>query len=439
MSHRTETNVSLVRIDLTSETLEEGDRPSFPHSDHHFPSPRPCIFHADLDAFFASVEQLRNPRLQGRPVIVGNGVIASCSYEARRWGCAAGMSLRQARRLCPQVVILDGNYPVYRCFAECVFAICAAFACGLETYLDEAYGDLTGTERYHGGYPRAAALLKQRITREVGLSVTVGLGPNRMVAKMASKSVKPGGLREVLPEEVDAFLRDRPIEDLPGAGPATARVLRTLGMQTIADLRELPASDLGALFGANGLALYERCRGLDTAAVSEREVPRTISRETTFHRETIDPAEIEAMLYYLLERAMRAARGLGLRVGCLAVRIRYNDFHGEAASRALPEPTVLDCEAYALATQLLKRIHTRRAALRHIGVVLSHFSRDASYQPALFDERQEMRLRSLYRSIDAIRQRFGHSAVVAGRSLDLLGKLEQDSYGYVLRTPSLTK
>lgn len=398
-----------------------------------------CILHIDLDAFFASVEQLRNPRLKGRPVIVGNGVIASCSYEARRYGCSAGMPLHQARRLCPQAVLLDGNYPVYRCFAERVFELCAEVGCGMETFLDEAYTDLTGTERYHGSYRKAAETLKRRIAREVGLSVTAGLGPNRMVSKMASRSVKPDGLRAVRPEEVDAFLRFRPVEDLPGVGPATARSLRTLGITAVEDLRELSVEDLQALFGLPGLALYERCRGRDSAAITEREIPCTVSRETTFHQETTDPVEIRGMLHYLLERAMRTTRALGLRAGALGVRIRYQDFTGDSRSRSFPKPTVLDREAYRAALDLLDGLYTRRAALRHIGIVLSRFSRDNAYQPLLFDDRREARLRSLYRCVDTIRARFGHSAVVAGRSLDLLGQLDQDSAGYILRTPSLTR
>jgi DNA polymerase-4 len=349
------------------------------------------------------------------------------------------MPLRQAKRLCPKAVILDGNYPVYRCFAERAFDLCAEFACGLETYLDEAYCDLTGTERYHGTYLHAEQQLKTRIADQLGLSVTLGLGPNRMMAKMAGKSVKPNGLREVLPDDVDAFIRPRPIEDVPGIGHAAARVLHTMGIQAVTDLRELSAADLRTLFGQNGLAMYERCRGRDTAAVTEREVPHTISRETTFHRETIDPTEIRAMLYYLLERAMQTTRGLGLKVKTVSVRIRYSDGAGQSQSRSLPEPTTLDRETYHLALEVLTRLHTRRAALRHIGVVLSNFYRDNGFQTPLFDERQEQRFRSLYRCIDAIRDRFGHSALVVGRSLDLLGTLEQDSYGYVLRTPSLTK
>ncbi|MDP6117832.1 MAG: DNA polymerase IV [Planctomycetota bacterium] len=400
---------------------------------------KPCTLHIDFDAFFASVEQLRNPQLQGRPVIVGNGVIASCSYEARRFGCSAGMSLRQARKLCPHVVILDGNYPVYRCFGERVFELCGEFACGMETFLDEAYCDLTGTERYHRGYMNAAIQLKKRITEEVGLSVTIGLGPNRMVAKMAGKSVKPNGVQYIREADVDAFIRNRQIEDLPGIGRATAKKLHNMGIQTVSDLREVSMEDLQVLLGINGIAIYERARGNDTQAVNEREIPRTISRETSFHKETIDLDEIHAMFYYLTERALRTTRGHGLKVRTVTTRIRYNDFKGEARSRTLPEPTVMDSEIYEVVLDTLKRIYTRRAALRHVGIVLSNFTPDSGFQTPLFDERQEARFRSLYRSIDTIRERFGHSALVVGRSLDLLGKLEQDSYGYVLRTPSLTK
>src|SRR5678815_1715861 len=168
-------------------------------------APSPLILHVDIDAFFAAIEQQRDPRLQGRPVIVGAGVIASCSYEARAFGLKAGMALTEARRLCPQAVILEGHAQVYRCFAEVIFAHCRSVSPAVETYLDEAYCDLTGTERLHGDVLAAARIASFMARAETGLTVTCGLGPNRMLAKLVGKTVKPDGLAAIAAEDADAF------------------------------------------------------------------------------------------------------------------------------------------------------------------------------------------------------------------------------------------
>jgi len=199
------------------------------------------VLHVDIDAFFASIEQLRDPRLAGRPVIVGAGVIASCSYEARRAGLRAGMTLTEARRLCPEAVVVEGHAQVYRCYAERIFERCRELSPDVETYLDEAYVELTGTERAHGGLVSAAERLRRSIRDDTGLTVTCGIGPNRMLAKLVGKTVKPDGLACVGAGEAEAFLADRPIEQLAGVGHAHAKTLRTLNVHTIGDLRAFPA------------------------------------------------------------------------------------------------------------------------------------------------------------------------------------------------------
>lgn len=405
------------------------------------PAPRPAaILHVDIDAFFASVEQLLDPRLKGRPVIVGGGVIASCSYEARRWGLGAGMPLSEARRRCPEVVILDGHEKIYRAFAGRVFDICRRIAPAVETYLDEACCDLSGTERLHGGnFAGAARCLKDLVRREVGLPVTVGLGSNRMVAKLAGKSVKPDGLRCVPPGEEEAFIRDLPVGRLPGVGPATGAVLERLNIRTIGQLRTLSAAQMEGLFGVVGLALHERCRGRDTRPVLAREIPQSISRETSFHRDTTDPGEIAGMLYYLAERAVRAARRLHLKARAVTVRLRYTDSGGAVVSRTLPGPSDRDEEIAGLAADLLRGLHSRRESLHGVGIALSKFVMADAGQLDLFDAGRGPRLDRLYRGLDRVRDRFGHSAIVAGKSINLLGRLEQDGYGFVLRTPSLTR
>ncbi len=397
------------------------------------------VLHLDIDAFFASIEQLRDPRLKGRPVIVGAGVIASCSYEARRFGLKAGMPLGEARRRCPQVVILEGHAQVYRCFAERIFELCRTLSPDVETYLDEAYLELTGTERVHGDLLAATARLRRAIQDDTGLTVTCGLGPNRMLAKLVGKTVKPDGLARLHEHEAEAFLTARPIEQLAGVGHAHARTLRSMNLRSIGDLRALPMGTLEALFGAPGRLLYERCRGRDTAPVTAREVPLSISRETSFHHDTADPRQIEGMLEYLVGRACRATRELDLTVRTVSVRLRYSDGESAEQARSLRQPSAVDPVVLALALDLLRRQATRRVALHAVGVTLSQFTRDTAEQGALFDEAQAGRRAALCEALDRVRADHGHGAVVSGRALHLRGTVPQDRHGFVLRTPSLTK
>jgi DNA polymerase-4 len=399
----------------------------------------PTILHVDIDAFFAAIEQQRDPRLKGRPVIVGAGVIASCSYEARRFGLRAGMTLSEAKRLCPQAVILEGHAQVYRCFAEEIFARCRDVAPAVETYLDEAYCDLTGTERLHGDPLGAARGLKRAIREATGLTVTCGLGPNRMLAKLVGKTVKPDGLARVTAAEAEAFMRDLPVEKVAGVGHAHARTLRSMNVRTAGEMRALPVETLARLFGAPGRPLYERCRGRDTAAVSEREVPLSISRETSFHRDTAERQEIEGMLEYLAGRACRTARELGIRPRTVSVRLRYSDGEGDEQARSLRQPSDADPVVLAVALETLARLFTRRVSLHLVGLALSNFVRASGEQGALFEEREAGRRAALYRAFDHVRSTFGHGVLVSGRALHLKGRLEEDEHGFVLRTPSLTK
>lgn len=397
------------------------------------------VLHVDIDAFFAAIEQLRDPRLAGQPVIVGAGVIASCSYEARRYGLHAGMTLSEARRLCPHAVIRDGHAQVYRCFAEQIFECCRAISPTVETYLDEAYCEMTGTERLHGDLIEAARTLKHRIRERTGLTVTCGLGPNRMLAKLVGKTRKPDGLARIDAAGADAFLRERPIEQLAGVGRAHGRTLRSMNLRTIGELRALPVEALSALFGAVGRLLHQRCRGRDTAPVTAREVPQSMSRETSFHRDTADRAEIEGMLEYLVGRACRTARELDLEARAVAVRLRYCDGEGSEQARSLPAPTDADPVVLGLALELLRRQFTRRVALHGVGVVLSNFVGRVPDQGDLFDAGQTFRREALLRAFDHVRGAYGHGALVSGRALHLKGRVPENRHGFVLRTPSLTQ
>jgi len=400
----------------------------------------PWIVHMDADAFFASVEQIRNPRLQGHPVAVGNGCIASCSYEARRFGLRAGMSLAEARWRCPCLKVLDGEYAVYRSFAERMWELAGMLSPCMETFLDDAYLDLTGTQRIHGEDPTVPVSdLKRRIREEIGLCVTCGIGPSRMVARMASADVKPNGLFRVLPEQVDLFLRDKPVRALPGVGGAIEEVLSKFHVRTIGQMRSIPLEGWTRLFGKKGVVLYERCRGKDTRIIAEKEIPQSISRESAFHEQTSDSVEVEAMIHYLAERAVKTLRELGVRGRTLCLTIRYCDFKGEEGRETLPRPSCLEMEMVPVLLSLLRKLWRRRVALRQVGVVVSNLVQDEGLQMDLFETEKQRRAQALVAAVDQVRDRYGFSSVVTGKSIALLNTMERTHHGYVLRTPSLTK
>ncbi len=396
------------------------------------------VLHVDADAFFASVEQQLIPWLRNRPVAVGSGCIASCSYEARQFGLHAGMSLRRARQLCPSVVILKGQSQIYRCFAEQIWSVCRRYSNEFETFLDEAYGDVSGMEDFYGEPLELGRSLQRQVQEEAGLGVSVGLASNRMLAKLASSSAKPKGLVWVRPGEEANFVAKLPIEKLPGVGAKTARRLADLNVRKVGELRMFTRQTLRNIFGQRGEVLYERCRGEDIEPINPASVPRTISRETTFHKPQCDRQQIEAMLSYLLERAMRVVRQRGLLAKTVGLSIRYSDSKSLASRKSLAWATALDDEVLPTVWQLLERLYQRRVALRHVGIVLLGLQRGKG-TPELFDQSKLRQRRDLYKTLDAIRDRWGHGALISGKSIELLGRLERNDYGFILRTPSLTK
>jgi DNA polymerase-4 len=434
--------------------------------------PHPAVLHLDIDAFFASVEQLRNPALHGRAVVVGSGVVASASYEARACGIRAGTPLYEVPRLCPAAVVLPGHAPTYRAFAERIFALAAELSPNLETFLDDALIELTGTERLHGHLIRAASRLRRHIHETTGLSVALGLATNRMVARMATRLAKPGGFVWLRPGGEAAFVARRPIEELPGIGRKRARLLREMGVTRIGELRRFSANDLRDLFGDVGLLLAARAHGEETAVVSRRELPRSIRRETSFDAPQIETAALEGMLHYLAERASAQARRLGAAPRQLRVHLRWADGAQGARSVSLGGVRCVSAPLCETAVELLRALRTRRLGLRNLGVELSGLTAVAGAQLRLFEtapiapaERRAAALAasctpeadasaaaaragggsrtereaSLDCVVDRLREQFGFRALVRGRSLELLGKLPSDGYGFVLRTPCLTR
>jgi DNA polymerase-4 len=392
------------------------------------------VMHIDVDAFFASVEQLRDPRLRGKPVAVGNGVVASPSYEARKLGVTTAMPIHQALRICPQLVVLDGRHDVYRCFTEATWEICRRYAPELETFLDEAFADFSGTDEIYPDLLGLGARIQKEIADEVGLPVTIGIAKNRMVSKLAAKTVKPRGLREIPEGQEEAFLLPLPIEKIAGMGPKTAALFHDMNIRTVREFREIPLATLEAMLGKVGVSLHERARGEDSRPIHEREIPKQVSRETSLEKPTADRGELEGVLFYLVDRAIRAIRKLGLRTRTMRIRIRYSDGEESETSVSFP-PTAFDEEIQPLARKLLWQLYMRRVTVRFLGSGFSNFQADEG-QLELFTDASRARF---HEAVDAIRDKFGHGAIVAGRAIELLGKLPHDAYGYVLRTPSLTK
>lgn len=399
------------------------------------------VLHLDVDAFFAAAEQRDHPNLRGRPVAVGTGVVASCSYEARPWGVKTGMRLSEARQRCPSLVVLSGDYRKYEIDSRQIIGLCREMAPCVEIVaLDDLYlewRNITNAEEL-------ATQLASQIAHEVGLRVSLGLGSNKLVAAVATQQVKehkarghPGDLAVVLPGSERLFLSPWPVEILPGIGPKAADELHRLNVRRVCELAEVPAAVLVRVFGKRGLIFRDLAHGIDPREVLPERPQLSVSRCTSF-----DPAVAEwdvgaAMLDHLVERAALWLRRRGLTTRGVRVLVRYADLRG-ADGRQSIEATADDAGLKMVARSRLERLCGRRLPLRLVGVELAPLTAAGS-QGWLFDAEQHERQQRLAECKDAIRERFGFLAVTAGSSLELLSRLEHDRDNFRLRTPCLTR
>jgi len=404
------------------------------------------IFLVDIDAFFASVERVLDPSLVGKPIIVGGlpserSVVATCSYEARARGVRIAMPLAQAQRLCPEAVFLKGDFRNYLRASEAMMEALARYSPVIEPVgLDECFLDMSGSLRLYGPPMAAAERMKDDVKRATGLDVSVGIASNKLLAKVACRFAKPGGVARVLPGYERAFLAPMGVDELPGIGRATAEKLSMFNIRTVAELARVPCEVLKRIFGrVRGSQIHMAAQGIDSTPVVPTGKPKSIGRETTFDEDTAEPAVIEGMLHYLTERAAREARRHEMLAARVAVKIRYTNFDTHSAAARLPEPTSQDRVLYECALKLLRRHYTRRMSLRLVGVTLCDLVPARSVPADLFTGAENDRCDRMYRSIDRVRDRFGFGALVAGRSIDLLGELQQDERGFRLRTPALTR
>ncbi len=380
------------------------------------------ILHVDMDAFFVSVELLDRPDLRGKPVVVGGrpdqrGVVSAASYEARKFGIHSAMPLRTAGRLCPHAIFLDGNHEKYSEWSDRVATILAKFSPIVEMVsIDEAYLDLSGTERLHGPPFAAAHKLLRTITSTTGLPCSAGLATTRLVAKVSSDQAKPRGLVWVAPGMEARFLAPLPIRKIPGIGEVTERALRSLGIETVEQLASHSQEKLEKIFGQWGTALYRKARGGDAYEFLIDAEPKSISHNHTFGEDTEDLAQMEAMLGHLSQKACKRLREAGLSARTLTLTIRYAGFETYTRSKTLHDPAHLDANIFAEFLDLFRKHRNAKRKVRLLGVSLTGLAHGAE-QLELLDPGRREKLEKLTKAADHLRDKFGFSSVQFGASL----------------------
>jgi len=376
----------------------------------------PCIFHVDLDAFFVSVEQLYEPSLKGKAVIVGGhpdsrGVVSAASYEARRFGVRSAMPLSQARRLCPQAVFLPVNFPRYVDASRRFMKLLARAGSTVEALgLDEAYMDMTALVQDSDGAYEQAVELKQRIRSEIGLVASIGVATCKVVAKVASDFDKPDGLVLVRPGDEAAFLAPLEIRKLPGVGKRTEASLLEIGVQTIGQLASLPPEVVQRRLGSFGEALLRHARGIDDSAVEPRGEPKSMSREVTFSRDTRDVSALESTLQTMCVELSHDLRHHQKRARTVTIKLRYEDFKTVTRQVSLPVETAETGDLFAAAVAMLHgQLTGERRCIRLIGVRATRLS-GPERQLDMFAQ-DSVRIWNLERAVAEIRARYGTEAI----------------------------
>jgi DNA polymerase IV len=385
------------------------------------PSAAKTIFHVDMDAFFVSVEELFDPSLKGKPVVVGGkrherGVVSAASYEARKFGVHSAMPLRTAAKLCPQAIFVDGHPERYRDCSEKVYAVLASFSPLVEmASIDEAYLDMTGTERLHGPPLRAAHSLHQKMKSGTQLNCSIGIGVSRLVAKVASAKAKPNGVLWAIPGEEAKLLAPLDVRDIPGVGKVTEQNLHALRIHRVGDLARLDESFLEQRFGKWGLALAGKARGEDAGGWFDSEVgadtdAKSISHEHTYNEDTADMERLESTLMRLSEMVGRRLREAGLHARTIQLKLRYKDFTTITRAHTLAAPTQLDTEIFQQARSLFHKNWRQGAEVRLLGVQASSFGGEAE-QGDLLEGGSRQRWQQALSAADRLRDKFGESSI----------------------------
>ena len=382
------------------------------------------ILHVDMDAFYASVEQLDRPELRGKPVLVGGrpegrGVVATASYEARPFGCRSAMPMAQAVRLCPQAIVVPPRFERYSELSRQVFSILEEFTPLVEPLsIDEAFLDVTGSTRLLGPPEPMARMLKERVRERTQLTASVGVAPNKFLAKLASDLQKPDGLVVVERDRVQAFLDPLPIARLWGVGKVTLPRLAALGVETFGDLRRIDLAVLRDRLGEAGEQFPRLVRGLDDRPVVPDHEARSLSHEITFPVDVEDREHLRSVLLGQTDQVARRLRRHETLARTVTIKIRRADFTTLTRSTTLDQATDETDAFWQAASSLFEAwLQRDRAAVRLIGMGVSQLTARADEQLRLFEQPERNRRRSLDRTMDAIRDRFGNDAVGRGGSL----------------------
>ncbi|HCB47653.1 MAG TPA: DNA polymerase IV, partial [Algoriphagus sp.] len=369
------------------------------------------IAHMDLDTFFVSVERLFDSRLNGKPILIGGssdrGVVASCSYEARRFGVHSAMPMRTARQLCPEAIIVKGDFEKYSQKSHEVTEIIKESVPLFEkSSIDEFYIDLTGMDRFFGCF-KLAHELRQRIIKESGLNISMGLSENKTVSKVATGEAKPNNEKQVPNGEEKPFLAPLSVRKIPMIGEKTSQTLYNMGVKKVLTLQQMPSQLLEATFGKNGKMIWEKANGIDRNPVIPYSEAKSVSSENTFEEDTIDVKMLEATLVAMTEQLATKLRQKGQLTACVSVKIRYSDFETHTMQQRIPY-TSADHSILPVVKELFKKLYSRRLLIRLIGVRFSNLVY-GNYQIKLFEDSQEQI--NLYQALDKLNVKYGDKPV----------------------------
>ncbi len=369
------------------------------------------IVHIDLDTFFVSVERLINPKLMGRPVLVGGssdrGVVASCSYEARGYGIHSAMPMKLARQLCPEAVIVRGDHEQYSYYSNMVTDIIREDVPMYEkTSVDEFYIDYTGMDRYFGCY-KMATELRHKIIRETNLPISFALSSNKTVSKVGTGEAKPNGQKQILHGTEKPFLAPLSIKKIPMVGDKTYQLLRNMGLVYIKTLQEMPCELLEQVLGENGRIIWRKASGIDNSPIVPYSENKSISTEQTFDRDTIDVTVLRHILIGMSEKLGFQLRNEGKLTGCITVKIRYSDFNTYTMQARIPY-TSIDQLIIQRAKDLFEKLYQKRMLVRLIGLRFSHLVYGKQSYNLFEDTTNQI---ELCKAMDRIRNRFGTIAV----------------------------
>ena len=370
------------------------------------------IVHMDLDTFFVSCERLLDSRLNGKPILIGGtserGVVASCSYEARKFGVHSAMPMKMARERCPEAIIIKGSHDTYSKYSRLVTDIVKeAVPVYEKSSIDEFYMDLTGMDRFFGTM-KYASELRQRILRETGLPISFGLSENKTVSKIATGEAKPNNQLKIDYGCERTFLSPLSVRKIPMVGLKTYQTLCLLGVRKIHTIQEMPVEMMQSALGENGIAIWRKAQGVDNSPVEQYSEQKSLSKERTFETDTIDVQQLKSILAAMTENLAFQLRKSKVLTGCVTVKVRYSDFQTQTLQKQISY-TCADHELLPIVTELFGKLYNRRILVRLIGVRFSSLV-SGNYQLSLFDDQVDYA--ALYNAMDQIRNRFGDKAVL---------------------------